>query len=1164
MTIHKGVARAVLAAVAAATLSAPLLIIAPASAESAFASLTAAELVAHDFTLYFANSGAQMTDSVAAGDHMGLYQTLCDQPYGTDTKTGARWGYVVDDTSNPIANASTGNDKLVSLRYDEEPAGANLASRAVKYDFDLPNGTYDITFGFELPSGWGSRDVVLAAEGRSLETITTGTALVEKTYSVDVADGTLNLAVQSPSGRTSELADPAVNYLLVKAQPTWGTDVLQAKIDQSALTEAQAAHYAPATVSALSDAAAAGQSLIDAGSTDATAIKGAYDQITAAHQALRALVTYDSFRPGQPWVDDQGLPIQAHGGQVVTSKEKNGKTIYYWYGEDRSNGYYSSPGVHVYSSYDLYNWTDKGLALRAMSSPDQFTTDPYFGALYGSYTAEQKAAVYRDLGTVQTDPAVNPAVLERPKVIYNAKDHQWVMWVHADGPSPGSNAQYAKAKAGVAVSNSPCGPFRYIDSYRLDVAPAGEPNYQPDSPGMARDMNLFVDDDGAAYIIYSSEENYSLFISKLNDDYTGLSASPETAVKGADFTRPYIGAHREAPAMFKFDGTYYLITSGATGWAPNPATYATATSILGEWTDHGNPISGPGAADAFTSQSTSVIPIDAAAGKFIYMGDRWTPDDLVHSPYVWLPMTFGEGGSLKILGPTEWTLGDLTPTTRFTVSANLPEHVWLGDTSTLPTTVKVASAGTTTTTAVTWDTSALSQPGVAPLQGTLPDGRTFSRSILAVPHGLKYVVNAGGAATADWSKITDIANSDGGLLNSVPEQPYGSDPSHTTTWGYQVSASGTYGGAGDDIYSSLRYAKDKSDLTYKFDNLTSGKYVVYAGYFDPWPQANRAARVTINGTVVEETRTFTGENTSGTYAGVEVGSDGKITFTLTPTRSPDIQVSWVMVARPKAAQSITFGGLGDRASDDADFTAGATASSGLAVSYQASGVCTLNGGTVHLTGAGTCTITASQTGSDDFTPAADVKRTFTVHPPVLDNFNRADGSVGGNWSGASSPPFYRIANNQLDIGIGGPLVYKTSFGTTQEASVTLATIDSKSPFQGVLLKVQSGSGPEAGALAVVYDATAKAVRVSSLRVGARSWTPYAKKTATFAAGDVLTARASATGEVQVYRNGESITTVTLGAADQAFFNQKGGQIGIWALITSHTVLDDFRGGTISN
>jgi hypothetical protein len=69
---------------------------------------------------------------------------------------------------------------------------------------------------------------------------------------------------------------------------------------------------------------------------------------------------------------------------------------------------------------------------------------------------------------------------------------------------PSNTHPYAKTRAGVAVSDSPFGPFRYIDSYRLDVAPAGEPNYQPDNPGMARDMNLFVDDDGTAYITYSS------------------------------------------------------------------------------------------------------------------------------------------------------------------------------------------------------------------------------------------------------------------------------------------------------------------------------------------------------------------------------------------------------------------------------------------------------------------------------------------------------------------------------------------------------------------------------------------------------------------------------------------------------------------------------------
>src|SRR3954452_23326855 len=85
-----------------------------------------------------------------------------------------------------------------------------------------------------------------------------------------------------------------------------------------------------------------------------------------------AAATGDSFRPGQPWTDTSGKVIQAHGGQVVTAKDEDGRRVYYWYGEDRSNGYYDSPGVHLYSSYDLYNWKDEGLALRAMSSPDQF------------------------------------------------------------------------------------------------------------------------------------------------------------------------------------------------------------------------------------------------------------------------------------------------------------------------------------------------------------------------------------------------------------------------------------------------------------------------------------------------------------------------------------------------------------------------------------------------------------------------------------------------------------------------------------------------------------------------------------------------------------------------------------------------------------------------
>ena len=61
------------------------------------------------------------------------------------------------------------------------------------------------------------------------------------------------------------------------------------------------------------------------------------------------------------------------------------------------------------------------------------------------------------------------------------------------------------------------------------------------------------------------------------------------------------------------------------------------------------------------------------------------------------------------------------------------------------------------------------------------------------------------------------------------------------------------------------------------------------------------------------------------------------------------------------------------------------------------------------------------------------------------------------------------------------MTWKTKFGASQQAAVKLTTIDPKSPSQGVLLKVQAGSIATAGAISVVYDAPAKAVRVSTLR-----------------------------------------------------------------------------------
>jgi hypothetical protein len=51
--------------------------------------------------------------------------------------------------------------------------------------------------------------------------------------------------------------------------------------------------------------------------------------------------------------------------------------------------------------------------------------------------------------------------------------------------------------------------------------------------------------------------------------------------------------------------------------------------------------------------------------------------------------------------------------------------------------------------------------------------------------------------------------------------------------------------------------------------------------------------------------------------------------------------------------------------------------------------------------------------------------------------------------------------------------------------------------------------------------------------------------------------------IQIYRNGTPVTTFTMSSTDKAFFNTKGGKIGIWSIATPQTRFDDFGGGTLT-
>jgi hypothetical protein len=80
----------------------------------------------------------------------------------------------------------------------------------------------------------------------------------------------------------------------------------------------------------------------------------------------------------------------------------------------------------------------------------------------------------------------------------------------------------------------------------------------------------------------------------------------------------------------------------------------------------------------------------------------------------------------------------------------------------------------------------------------------------------------------------------------------------------------------------------------------------------------------------------------------------------------------------KANQTITFGALGGKTFGNADFAVSATATSGLTMSFGATGNCSVSGSTVHITGFGSCTVTASQAGDSNFNPATDVPQAFSI------------------------------------------------------------------------------------------------------------------------------------------------------------------------------------------
>ena len=277
--------------------------------------------------------------------------------------------------------------------------------------------------------------------------------------------------------------------------------------------------------------------------------------LTAVSLGSRALAQVASgrrvIRSEGPWLDVAGRPIQAHGASILQVGD-----TFYWYGENKEKTVVGGPvwtyGIRAYSSRDLYSWKDEGLII----PPD--LKNP-------------------------ASPLSPSQMLDRPHILYNRQSRSFICWVkimEADG----------RQTRTVLEAKSFTGPYRVVAT---GIQPLGM---------NAGDFDLWVDPtDQKAYMIFERVHS-EMIIADLTPDYKGF-----TGYYSTHFPRPGPPSVREGPAIFARKGKRYMLTSGTTGYFPNPSEWAVADTIHGPWREMGDLHPTDRSRTSFNSQISSVF-----------------------------------------------------------------------------------------------------------------------------------------------------------------------------------------------------------------------------------------------------------------------------------------------------------------------------------------------------------------------------------------------------------------------------------------------------------------------------------------------------------------------------------------------------------------------------
>ena len=280
---------------------------------------------------------------------------------------------------------------------------------------------------------------------------------------------------------------------------------------------------------------------------------------------------YNSIRPGQVWLDTNGNRIQAHGGSIMYLDG-----TYYWYGENKEKTTGENDiwhwGVRCYTSQDLYNWEDCGVIIPPEPENPESSLHP-------------------------------SSQMDRPHIIYNKETKKYVAWLkimHRDGTQTET----------VMTADDILGPYTKV---REGLKPLNM---------SAGDFDLAVAPDGKAYYYFERVHSETI-CADLTADYTDVKGYYSTHFPHTQ--PPFV---REATAHCLRKGKHYLITSGTTGYLPNPSEVAVADTWHGPYTVLGNPHPDDESSTSFHSQISSIVKVPGKKDLYIACAVRWLPEHM--------------------------------------------------------------------------------------------------------------------------------------------------------------------------------------------------------------------------------------------------------------------------------------------------------------------------------------------------------------------------------------------------------------------------------------------------------------------------------------------------------------------------------------------------------